>query len=815
MLTKKTPPTVAISSRSLIRLIGLFAVLAFAGLEARAVSPCTIGLPNVGTSTPTINGIRSTEWNDASLLTSGDPCFDLLGDMEPRVTRIVKVYSKLFPNNLGFFFEIPDATQSGPCSSGKLCIGDRIVLQFDSNKSRGAALAGGAAGSPTTDLQIVITYKGGDVSTGGVLDLGVKILARDSFCTTPVWDDITASVPMAQMPQIAVRSDQPLPGAGYSAEIRIPLAFLGTPTSDFGIAFAVINDIGSSTCTTSVCDSYAISFPNSLVISNATNPVTPGCSGWGDWIIPDQWGTAVIGPAAAMVTVSRSPDYWSNNGLLVYKCNNTTTPNYQYFDNPPCRATLKANVNNGTGTTQTRNILFLWSPVGAGTPANYNFIELVEHVSLPPGITPVFTQEWNRVPHNQMAHPCVRVYILPDAFLAAFPRSRVITVSNASDAALMESVYNLSTAQWTQKNITEITTRPNCDAGCDSTGALRLPDLMRDRGEVATALPAWPQRLNRETQTTRDDSLPLLPVVFTKVEAPTAAGVLPEPQRDDPPVVTKVGSEILMSPEELRQFRNNNVIVQVRAVGFDKSTSNATPRYNFLENLGGVIQIIPVSVLLQQGSVPFRFNVTNGATEHTIFLLVDVSIPSAVSQAQVALDTERKVYTPAQNRVFKGVVKLPGTSSTPFNHWGLSLHGGLSFPHNNLSAVKFGPNFAIDLEYRFNKTFSLEAIYGFHHFRGKTLGPFTLSNLNVHQFSLNGKVYGSSAPVRPFFNFGGGAYVFTPGVSTHSGLNVGGGLQFDVKPKIAVEGLYNFHTVFVPGSDRTFSGLQGGVRFRF
>jgi hypothetical protein len=273
-----------------------------------------------------------------------------------------------------------------------------------------------------------------------------------------------------------------------------------------------------------------------------------------------------------------------------------------------------------------------------------------------------------------------------------------------------------------------------------------------------------------------------------------------------------------MSAEELNQFRDNNVIVQVRAVGFGKSQSNVTPRHNFLENLGGVIQVIPVSVLQQAGSVPFQFNVTNGDTEHTIFLLVDVSLPGGVLQTEVALDTERKVYAPNENRVFKGVVILPGVvpPGGPFKHWGLSLHAGVSVPHGNLNNVfNPGPNFAIDLEYRFNPTFSLEGIYGYHRFRGETFGPFTLSDLNVHQFSVNGKVYGSSSPVRPFFNFGGGAYVFTPGGSTHGGVNIGGGVQFDVTPNFAVEGVYNFHNVFTSGSNTTFSGVQGGVRFRF
>jgi len=147
--------------------------------------------------------------------------------------------------------------------------------------------------------------------------------------------------------------------------------------------------------------------------------------------------------------------------------------------------------------------------------------------------------------------------------------------------------------------------------------------------------------------------------------------------------------------------------------------------------------------------------------------------------------------------------------------WGPSLHAGVSIPHGNFGTLfNPGPNFGIDLEYRVTPTFSLEGIYGFHHFRGATIGSVTVGDVNAHQFSFNGKVYGSSSPVRPFFNFGGGAYRFDPG-STHGGLNVGGGVQFDVTPTFAVDAMYNFHNVFTSGSNTRFSSVQAGVRFRF
>jgi hypothetical protein len=205
-----------------------------------------------------------------------------------------------------------------------------------------------------------------------------------------------------------------------------------------------------------------------------------------------------------------------------------------------------------------------------------------------------------------------------------------------------------------------------------------------------------------------------------------------------------------------------------------------------------------------------------------LFLIVTAG-PTA-GQAPIKPDTPSPAgptkpsgQDPSRTAPGQGTSKRPGTTvpgpgKGSLKRWGLSLHSGISIPHGNFNTLfDPGPNFGIDLEYRVTHTFSLEGLYGFHRFNGATTG---IRNLNAHQFSFNGKVYGSSSPVRPFFNFGGGAYHFNSS-STHGGLNVGAGVQFDVTPTIAVEGVYNFHNVFTSGSSTRFSALQGGIRFRF
>jgi hypothetical protein len=160
-----------------------------------------------------------------------------------------------------------------------------------------------------------------------------------------------------------------------------------------------------------------------------------------------------------------------------------------------------------------------------------------------------------------------------------------------------------------------------------------------------------------------------------------------------------------------------------------------------------------------------------------------------------------------------GVEVIPADASD--KRWGLSLHAGANFPHSDFgNFFKTGFSFNADLEYRVSNRVSLEALYGYHRFRF----VFFSGHLNLHLLSGNVKFYGGGTTVKPFINGGGGLYHFDGGGGggdTRGGANIGGGLQFNLTPTFALEGAYNFHSVFTPGSNVNFSTLQGGVRFRF
>jgi len=149
--------------------------------------------------------------------------------------------------------------------------------------------------------------------------------------------------------------------------------------------------------------------------------------------------------------------------------------------------------------------------------------------------------------------------------------------------------------------------------------------------------------------------------------------------------------------------------------------------------------------------------------------------------------------------------------ATTDKRFGFSLHGGVSIPHGILNDFfNPGPNFAADFEYRLGGDWSLEGIFGYHRFNRDGIGD----DFDIYQFSGNIKYFVPGATVRPFLNFGGGAYNFDPG-PTRGGINFGGGLLFNVTPNFGVEGAYNFHNVFTSGSNIRFSTAQAGVRFRF
>ncbi|HEY6250001.1 MAG TPA: VWA domain-containing protein [Candidatus Angelobacter sp.] len=135
---------------------------------------------------------------------------------------------------------------------------------------------------------------------------------------------------------------------------------------------------------------------------------------------------------------------------------------------------------------------------------------------------------------------------------------------------------------------------------------------------------------------------------------------------------------------------------------------------------------------------------------------------------------------------------------------------GGSIPHGTFSNA-FDRGFSLNggLEYIVNPHFSAEGIFGYHHFPAKIGG-----DVNLYQFSINGKTYLTTGKIQPFVNGGIGGYNFSPG-TTNFGGNIGGGVLCNLTSRLGLQGSYNFHGVNTPVAATKFSTFQGGVRLVF
>jgi carboxypeptidase family protein/outer membrane protein with beta-barrel domain len=186
--------------------------------------------------------------------------------------------------------------------------------------------------------------------------------------------------------------------------------------------------------------------------------------------------------------------------------------------------------------------------------------------------------------------------------------------------------------------------------------------------------------------------------------------------------------------------------------------------------------------------------------ENVIAIIGDSVTADQLPQKLDASNVVAKVPPPSSGKwavFFDAGVNMPlGTFGNTFNH-GFSLNAGL--------------------EYMWTSYVSLEGIFGYHHFPGKTTLPITVADQNVYQFSGNAKFYLRPPPnrLRPFVNGGIGGYHFSSGSTTAFGSNFGGGLLYEINQHWGVQDSYNFHLVNTSGATTQFSTYQGGVRFVF
>ncbi len=134
---------------------------------------------------------------------------------------------------------------------------------------------------------------------------------------------------------------------------------------------------------------------------------------------------------------------------------------------------------------------------------------------------------------------------------------------------------------------------------------------------------------------------------------------------------------------------------------------------------------------------------------------------------------------------------------------------GLNVPMGTLADVADGrASVNGGIEWLLPNDFSVEGVLGYHAFdadrhiwqvSGQVKRYFTLQNPRAHAFVAAGA----------------GMYRFEPGDVSKAGVNLGGGLLYDVTARAGVEGVYYLHRINTEDSSTRFSTLQFGVRIRF
>jgi hypothetical protein len=134
---------------------------------------------------------------------------------------------------------------------------------------------------------------------------------------------------------------------------------------------------------------------------------------------------------------------------------------------------------------------------------------------------------------------------------------------------------------------------------------------------------------------------------------------------------------------------------------------------------------------------------------------------------------------------------------------------GPSFPQGTFGKVfNTGVNLDAGLEYIVHPRFTIESVFGYHHFPSSAG-----AGSNVYEFSVNGKTYLSGAVFRPFVNGGIGGYKFSAG-STYFGGDAGGGVFYRFRPGLGLQLSYNFHIINT-GPVTKLSDALIGVRWAF
>jgi len=491
-------------------LCGFTFLPAFAGgALSFLTTPTTV---NSGDAVSWMNGFA--DWDQISAL-------DGSGYVIPNLFGAVSVTTSRTATDLILKFDIPDSTHKKPDGT-PLTVGDQVIVEIDTNATRGATLTAATAVNPAKDFRYQIVI--GTPAVGGVGGLNAITSASVS---TPIagnnWGSRTAiafpgtgqACPASYPNGCATLS---LNGSDYVVTLNIPLASIGSPANDIGLAILVSNDLGNTHTVggSTVSDQTAVSF-SFADMPAGTDPfddpglVTPATNGTTNvWNMPNHWGAGVFnapseGPGA--LSFSHTPQPYFSTSIKISACNigrwediqaadasgNQTALVgwYKYERDAPCKMGIWVDATNSSpSASATARLLVLWAD--AGLSANtWRVVELTGPISFGPGQS-ISHVVWDKVPSKGSvpggtSHPCLRIYLLPTTD-ATDPNTSVVqtaavinAIHDAATVAAMERAYgfhgDLSDAATAQMNFTNLANGSCSNAACTQPVIGRNIDL--------------------------------------------------------------------------------------------------------------------------------------------------------------------------------------------------------------------------------------------------------------------------------------------------------------------------------------------------
>ena len=491
--------------------------------------------------------------------------------------------------SLHFKFVIADATKDKPDGTSLAC-GDQLIVQIGPANTAATTLAQGQ--EFRYELAII----------GSLLPNGLKLrLPR------PAADPLVGRWKAAVEASTGGTATLTIVGNAYNVDVTIPLSEVGNPAGDFGLAIALINDLGHSH-PTNQNEASGTAFPVGMGLTPESDPgltcgtlTSPGGeTATGNWINPSTWGVGFTALSTTPnVTFDQGPAGWVSRAIRLGRCSVTdfnaipevTTANwasvqtavggnwYKFDGQNPCKMTIWMNATVSPPGSVQKRFVAVWGRPGI-SPQGWFFAGITNPVTVSSPTTAV-SFVWNKPPAASFSdHPCLRIYVLPlppytgaqDTALAA-----LIADTSGTNTALsnFETAFNVSGGNGlaAQMNFANFNNATSCsESVCMPTASLKRP------GEGLLA--RW---------------------------SPFA--ILHAQDRGD----------------------ERDSLIRIVAHGFGVADPASNKPYMFIEDIGGLGWSVSNQMLAQAGSIPLKLQVSNPAITERMFANgapVDVRSPN-------------------------------------------------------------------------------------------------------------------------------------------------------------------------------------------